>query len=380
MKRTGRKCIVRARICPEHKVRDKPYHVTASIDEEAETITEVLCLSCVASLGGCKHAIAFIMWLHRRSEEPAPTEIVCYWKKPILSQVGSTEKFIKARNIGRSLKPSAATTPDTKGFFEETVELMNRTNYICPIASHYSKMSNNLKKLSIHELMIEFCQSDLEQTADSFIEFCRTSMDTKDIEVAQKMSVTQSEESVWHELRYGRITASKLYEMAVCKTASGSLVNQIIGVAKKFDSVAINRGKKLEKAVLMEVQKQLKTKIENSGFIILEEFGVVGASPDGVTANAVIEIKCPISNKTFKRYVNERNEVPKRYLAQINLQMLAKNVTKGYFCIAHSDFESTNKCTIIEITYDADFTLSVIESALSFWKKNVFPVLYNSCK
>ncbi|KAL4718156.1 hypothetical protein ACJJTC_003371 [Scirpophaga incertulas] len=30
-------------------------------------------MTCPASLGGCKHAVAFLMWVHRRSEEPSCT-------------------------------------------------------------------------------------------------------------------------------------------------------------------------------------------------------------------------------------------------------------------------------------------------------------------
>lgn len=379
VRRVGNRCIVKGRICPEHKVRNKPYFVTATIDEEAESVVEVKCISCVAALGGCKHAMAFLMWLHRRSEEPAPTEVICYWKKSALSQVGSEEKFIEATRIGKKLKKTVITTPDTTGFLEETVDFLKNTNYSCPIGSHYGILSE-VKKLSVHQLMIEFINSNIDQSAESFVKFCVDNMNEENIKNAAKLSHQQSEDSLWFELRYGRITASKLYEMAVCKKSSGSLVNEIIGVAKKFDTVAMKRGKKLEAAVLIEIGKKLKINIQNCGFIIIKDYGVMGASPDGVTEDRVIEIKCPISNKSFKRYINESNEIGKKHLAQINLQMLARNVKKGYFCVAHPDFEETSECTILDVTYDPEFTQNVIECALNFWKNNVFPLLYSNCK
>lgn len=52
-------------------------------------ILSVQCQDCVASQGGCKHAIAFLMWVHRRSEEPSCTSVECYWKKFRLSRVGT---------------------------------------------------------------------------------------------------------------------------------------------------------------------------------------------------------------------------------------------------------------------------------------------------
>lgn len=104
--------------------------------------------------------------------------------------------------------------------------------------------------------------SKSEQNADNFISFCNGSITSDIINTASKLSHTQSEDSLWFQLRYGRITASKVYEMSVCKKSNGSLVNQIIGAAKKFTSIATTRGNKLEIFVLAEVEKKLKTKIQ----------------------------------------------------------------------------------------------------------------------
>ena len=37
------------------------------------------------------------------------------------------------------------------------------------------------------------------------------------------------------------------------------------------------------------------------------------ASPDGVTE--VIKIKCSMNDKPFKRYINNKNEISKKYFA-----------------------------------------------------------------
>ncbi|KAI4468042.1 hypothetical protein MML48_2g00016748 [Holotrichia oblita] len=79
-------CTVRGRVCPQHKVKQKPYAVACKIEEKAKKIQSINCLDCVASAGGCKHCIAFLMWLHRRSEEPAPTTVTCYWKSQFCSE------------------------------------------------------------------------------------------------------------------------------------------------------------------------------------------------------------------------------------------------------------------------------------------------------
>ncbi|KAK4875831.1 hypothetical protein RN001_012253 [Aquatica leii] len=91
VKRTGDTCTVKCRITPEHRVRSKPYHCSLECDEKEREIMSVLCEDCAASKGGCKHAVAFLMWLHRRSEEPSTTSIKCYWKKSKLA--GNTVSF-----------------------------------------------------------------------------------------------------------------------------------------------------------------------------------------------------------------------------------------------------------------------------------------------
>ncbi|KAJ8916480.1 hypothetical protein NQ315_014700 [Exocentrus adspersus] len=87
LKRDGPVCTVKGKITPEHKIRKKAYTVCAQINELNESVTSCICLDCSASAGGCKHGVAFLMWLHRRSEDPSVTSVKCYWKKSALSNI-----------------------------------------------------------------------------------------------------------------------------------------------------------------------------------------------------------------------------------------------------------------------------------------------------
>ncbi|VVC35784.1 Protein of unknown function DUF4817 [Cinara cedri] len=84
IKREGSICNVKAQICPEHRFRNKNYHVSLIINEEKEEIVDLHCDDCAASLGGCKHSLALLMYVHIKSEEKSPTEVECYWKRPKL--------------------------------------------------------------------------------------------------------------------------------------------------------------------------------------------------------------------------------------------------------------------------------------------------------
>ncbi|GBP30230.1 hypothetical protein EVAR_94539_1 [Eumeta japonica] len=88
-KRDGKICTVKCKFSVEGI---QNYMTTLILDEEKEAIISVQCYDCVAAQGGCKNAVAFLMWLHRRSEEPSCTYVECYWRKSKLSKVGTNLK------------------------------------------------------------------------------------------------------------------------------------------------------------------------------------------------------------------------------------------------------------------------------------------------
>lgn len=95
-------CELKAKITPEHKIKSKNYNVQCIINTAEKSVLEAKCYDCAASEVGCKHAVVFLMWLHRRSEEPSPTEKTCYWKKSLLSASSTTNKFINTSDFSKT--------------------------------------------------------------------------------------------------------------------------------------------------------------------------------------------------------------------------------------------------------------------------------------
>lgn len=78
---------------------------------------------------------------------------------------------------------------------------------------------------------------------------------------AAKDTIHQSKFTLWKELRYGRITASRIYEVTHCKIPQGILVEQIIGACKIKDTNAMERGRRLEQEVLKILEENLQIKL-----------------------------------------------------------------------------------------------------------------------
>ncbi|XP_058789699.1 uncharacterized protein LOC131663353 [Phymastichus coffea] len=359
LKRDGALCILKASICPEHKVRDTPYKVTLIVNEKSNTVNTVECEDCPASLGGCKHAIALLMWVNRRTEEPAPTEVKCYWKKSNLAKVTTTNKYVAAVDL-----------------FEVT-EIAQKKNIDSQITRHLFDINSNnhIKAVSLHQLMILFNEMKMNE-ADEFLKFAEKKIEKLMIVEVEKATKSQSDDPLWYECRYGRITASLIYEAAHCRTADGSLVKKIIGAAKVFLSQAMQRGKDLEKQVLLKVKKKKNISCRSCGLYLLSSCPVIGASPDAVGSDFIVEIKCPSSTDNIKTYLS-KGVISEKCKAQMFTQMLCANKRKGLFCVADPLFEQNKKVTTVWLTYDDKFT-GTIEKATEFWKKYIFPRLMTS--
>lgn len=317
------------------------------------------------------------MWVHRRSEEPAPTATVCYWKKSRLAQVASNVRSLKAKDMRTPKVPKDL--PDNTAFLKTILDEMQKRKFDSQISRHYINQDST-KVLSLHNMILEFCSSSDNSDVQSFLRFASDIMTEERCIQARKGTQNQSESKLWNELRYGRITASRLYEMAHCKTKNGSLVEQVIGNLNIRDTKAMERGRRLEKDVITLMKEILKTDIEDCGLLLDSRFPVIGTSPDGVGNDFVVEIKCPMTPKAESRYITGNYQVASKFLAQIQLQMFLKNVKKGYFCVATHDFETSHAIKLICVKYDEDFLLDLIEKAMVFWQENIYLLIFQSAK
>ncbi len=68
LKQEGHITTVLSCVAPEHKVTSNGYKVEIIVDSSKGKITSCKCYGCIAALGGCKHQLALLGWMHRRFE------------------------------------------------------------------------------------------------------------------------------------------------------------------------------------------------------------------------------------------------------------------------------------------------------------------------
>lgn len=165
--------------------------------------------------------------------------------------------------------------------------------------------------IDIHHLAFTFDQKQASTSIEDFKQYCGEKM-LEDICIqARGRTLNQCESNLWFKLRYnikvfyftinyyryGRITASLLFDLSRCKTPDGSLVDIVLG-ARIRETDAIKRGKALESKVLSVVQQEKNLVFQRSGIMLKGSLPLFAASPDGINEKYVVEIKCPLSKKS----------------------------------------------------------------------------------
>lgn len=289
-------------------------------------ITQIL--ECINFVGSCKHQTALIFWLLQRSEEPSPTAVKCYWKRSILSTV----KGLKSKTIDELSMRSTKLAVVDNSLLQEFITLGRDCNKQSGVI-RYSTGNRNKITLYVDHLMISFRESHTEEeiTAKNFLSFCSQQMTTDRCLKVYNETIDQNKKAEWYLQRFGRITASKLYECSRCKTSDGSLVASLLGARSFKGNLATARGLKLEGEVFSILKKKYPD-IEQCGIKLTPERPMFGASPDGINKDFTFEIKCPSKVNTVVNYVRN-GIVQDKYYFQMQLQMLLCNKMEGILCV-----------------------------------------------
>lgn len=104
----------------------------------------------------------------------------------------------------------------------------------------------------------------------------------------------------------------------------------------------------------------------------------MGASPDAITLDYVVEVKCPVSAESCLKYINSEGQITNRYKAQLMLQMLASDRKRGLFCVADPNFEKNKNFTSVWLDFDDSFITPLLVKATLFWRENIFYHLIKS--
>lgn len=135
----------------------------------------------------------------------------------------------------------------------------------------------------------------------------------------------------WHELRRGKVTASRVADI-IAKTKTGPsalranymaelIAERLSGTpAEAFVSAAMQWGTDMEPQARAAYEFRTDAQVSQVGFVLHPKIDQAGASPDGlVNDDGLIEIKCPNTATHLETLLGQA--VPAKYETQMQFQM-----------------------------------------------------------
>ena len=110
----------------------------------------------------------------------------------------------------------------------------------------------------------------------------------------------QSDNALWHEYRWGRLTASRFGPIVRRSSPAGRLVVSLLHESIPSGFPALKWGRDHEAAAREAYCEAKKVNVALRG-LVMEERGFIGCSPDGIVYDVneqgqqLLEIKCPFS-------------------------------------------------------------------------------------
>lgn len=194
----------------------------------------------------------------------------------------------------------------------------------------------------------------------------------------------------WFAQRKGLVTSSNvgaILGVAPNKTADDvmrDMVREWHGAAPEFTgNIATEHGVSLEPFARQRLGFELKKKVEEVGFKACYQSPWLGASPDGVVGNALVEIKCPFGLYTKWRKAGETpafkllKDQP-HYYAQVQVAMYCHGYREVYFFqYVHADFGGSK---IEKVTLDLPWINENVPKLEAFYKKYLVERDPNACE
>ncbi|XP_058121018.1 uncharacterized protein LOC131283145 [Anopheles ziemanni] len=339
------------------KTNEKRHVIEVKFFKENENVETVFCTLCDNAKASCNAISPFVTWIEvnlpkGNSENVAPEE-------NIQKKNGTRECYVLVKKEIITPEPASAAPVAPKALTKVKKERIP----ITPL------QLESAQKLSMFSLIKEYKGNSPED----FLKLCTDRMMRENnCGSIELLTIEQADTDLWHELRKGRITASRIHEASRCTMLNGSLTDKIMGLSRGF-SFAMKRGTDLEGHVFAVLKKEYPN-LRNTGLVLDPQFPWMGASPDGICDEFVLEIKCPYTQKTYDCYVDV-TKLSKNYFAQIQLQMHMTHKTKALLGVAALDFEKTKKVTKVWIDYDKAYVDKIMAESYEFWCKAVFKAL-----
>lgn len=147
----------------------------------------------------------------------------------------------------------------------------------------------------------------------------------------------------WHELRAGKYTGSNAHKLLKFGRIDYAITERGFG-----GNFFTKRGHVLEDEAIEIYEQITGTIVDRVGFVTNSQWPNCGYSPDGISGEVLIEVKCFNEAKHLKI---AGGDIPLEILAQIYFGMLITGKRIAHLIIYNPDLDPKRAFKIIEVKY-----------------------------
>ena len=185
----------------------------------------------------------------------------------------------------------------------------------------------------------------------------------------------QQRTDAWHQLRVGKVTASRVADI-IAKTKTGPAASRenylaqlvcerLTGKpAESYSNSAMQWGTDTEPFARAAYEARMDLLVTEVGFIDHPWITMSGASPDGLAAEGMVEIKCPNTATHIETLLTKT--VPAKYITQMMWQMACADRPWCDFVSFDPRLPEKHQLFIKRINYDPEVVNLLENSVIQF--------------
>ncbi|XP_017484376.1 PREDICTED: uncharacterized protein LOC108373040 [Rhagoletis zephyria] len=360
-------------------------NVDLKVDEKKDEISETKCDQCTKK-ESCPHILAFIFWLHRKSTDTDAPAIRDYWGSEI--EALAEEERVEALRIRdifacdelrleADLEAAAVSEPEGQAFFDTVLDEMENLGLRdSALYRHCRSVLDEFEPLFIHHIMLDASNNGVKDSR-SFVQHMEDQAKEGLFERLAEVSKTSYKTPIWLETQYMRLRCSLIHRVASRKDSleDENIIDLLFCKEREYNAEEKQQLKQHKRFILKQTEKLENKTYSECGLLLNESYPYICASPDGITDDHIVEIKAPKTDEEFEKYLEGRETIAPKYMAQIQIQMYMANVTKALYCVLSPTFDTNGALHYVWVQADMEFVASLLGAAEDFWKDVVFPRL-----
>ncbi|XP_017077867.1 uncharacterized protein LOC108112499 [Drosophila eugracilis] len=388
MRRYGNHCDLKGLVFPAADFANTETHanVALKVVENERIITNGQCSLC-GTAGTCAHIVAFTFWLLNKSTERNPCAVLEFWGHELENLVKSgpatatricdliPKDDVRIESVHNSQELSAS---EGQAFLETVLEELGICGRDSALYRQCVETTDEFEPLFIHHVLLRTAEYNVVDLP-SFIQHMELQAQMGVIESLYDATRSQYKSRLWVEAQYMRIRCSMMHLIINRKSDQDDdrIFNMMFCKGRDKYNEDRMQHKEHKRFILKQTEKLENKKYTECGLILHECYPYVCAAPDGITDDHIVEIKSPRTEEDFERYLEARESIAPKYMAQIQIQMFAANVQKALYCVLSPTFEINGALHYVWVQADQEFVTSLLAMTEEFWRDVVLPRLIN---